>query len=766
MLYGSAVLIYLAFILGLLLSGLAWGGAILFAVGIFIAILRWSTSIPLLRRGPQTWVWVLIGVVGLMASFYVQFRMPQPSAAEVSNVAAQINPDNPTALYTLEAKIVSLPRLTRSQRQQVWIETKNVSLANNPQKNNSEINPNSAAEGRVYVTLPQENEVSLWPGQTVQLTGRLYRPRSVTNPAGFDFESWLARQNSFSGMKAESIEVVQSPEGFGLWQVKKRILDSQQAWVQGPAGPLIGAMVLGNRAVDLPFETQDAFIQVGLAHALAASGFQISLILACLLGVMRSLPNSVKFSVGAIALLLFLGLSGAEASVTRAVLMGFAGLVSLILGRKMKPIPILIFIAFAMLIYQPLWIWDLGFQLSFLATFGLIVTVPSLQEKLDWMPTTIASLIAVPIAAMVWTLPLQLHSFGVIPVYALAANIVTSPLVSLVTLGGFITGLVGFLIPPLGSALSVLVGIPANGLIWIVSQFSRLPGRTWAVGSISVWQLALVYGAILLVWLLPGFRKRWKLVTGFAILGMIVPIWATQGSLSQLTVFDAGNAPIMVIQQPKSTVLINTGNEQQAQRTVLPFLQHQGINRVDLAIATDLRQPSQAGWQEMQRRINVNTFSPVAIQNPNQLQDKMLTSSRKMRWQPLFPNQTARSEKAIVRVWRNNPALLEFQLNNLTGLMINNANETGLSTWLEDAKLPKIQMIWITSSQWNNDIVNSLQPDVVILSNPGVKEEAIASLEAKNRTVYWTQRDGAIQWEGKRGFSHVLSPSESKSPLL
>jgi competence protein ComEC len=286
------------------------------------------------------------------------------------------------------------------------------------------------------------------------------------------------------------------------------------------------------------------------------------------------------------------------------------------------------------------------------------------------------------------------------------------------------------------------------------------------VGSISVWQIALVYGAILLIWLLPGFRKHWKLVTGFAILAMIVPIWSAQGQLSQLTVFDAGTTPIMVIQQPKSTVLVNTGNSQQAQQTVLPFLQHQGINRVDLAIATDLRKPYQEGWQEMQQRINLGTFSPVAIQNPNELQDKMLATSRKMRWQPLLPDQTARSNQALVKVWRNNPALLEFQLNTLTGLMINDANETGLSTWLAGAKLPPIQAVWITSYRWNANVIEQLNPEVVIVSNPKATPEAIASLEAKGRTVYWTKRDGAIQWEGKQGFSHVLSPSESKSPLL
>ncbi|MEM9136202.1 MAG: ComEC/Rec2 family competence protein [Cyanobacteria bacterium P01_F01_bin.42] len=761
MLYGSAVLIYLAFILGLLLSGLAWGGLVVLLLGLFIAILRWGTPMPLLRRGPRASFWIFLGLVGLLASFYIQWRLPQPTAADVSRTVTQLSPNQPTALYVLEGTVESLPRRTRSGRSQIWLEATSVGLATEPQNQDLK-----STQGRVYTTLSQADEVDLHPGQTVKLIGRIYQPSPQTNPAGFDFESWLARQNAFAGMKAESVEVLRSPDEFGLWKVKRRILESQQAWLKEPVGPLIGAMVLGNRAVDLPFKTQDAFIQVGLAHALAASGFQISLILTCLLSLVRWAPRSVQFIAGSMALLGFLGLSGIEASVLRAVLMGLAGLIALVLGRKMKPIPILICIAFGMLVFQPLWIWDLGFQLSFLATLGLIVTVPPLQQRLDWMPAAAASLIAVPLAAMVWTLPLQLHSFGVVPVYALLANVFTTPFISLVTLGSFVSGIVGFFLPPAGSAITYMVGIPAHVLIWIVDQFNRLPGKLWAVGSISGWQVALIYGAILLVWLVPTFRMRWKLVLACGVFTMLAPIWSAQGQLSQLTVFDAVNAPVMVIQQPHSTVLVNTGNEQSALGTVLPFLQHQGINRVDIAIATDLRQSSQSAWQAMQKRITLRTFSPVSTQNPQSLQDKMLTSSRKMRWQPLLPNQTARAEQAVVKVLRNSSAVLEFQLGSLTGLMVANANEDGLSTWLSGLELPPIQALWITSARWNPDVIAQIEPEVVILSHPDASPEAIASLKAQDCTIYWTKRDGAIQWEQAHGFSHILSPSDIKSPLL
>ncbi|MCM1985164.1 ComEC/Rec2 family competence protein [Lyngbya confervoides] len=766
MLYSSAVFVYLWFILGLLFGGLPWGGFMVLGLGLFIAILRWGMPTATLRRGPRASTWILLGVVGLAASFYVQFRMPQPTQTEVGQVADRLNPENPAALYQLQGKVESLPRLTRSDRVRVWLIAQSLVPSGADQASSQ---ASQSVSGRVYLTVPPDVVADLLPGQTVRATGRIYRPKSVTNPGGFDFASWLARQHSFSGMSAETLEIIDTQANSGIWRLQRKIVQAQQAWVSGPAGPLMGAMVLGKQAVDLPYALQDQFIQVGLAHALAASGFQVSLILACLLSVLRSLPLVAQFGLGSSALLLFVGLSGLEASVVRAVLMGLAGLVALVLGRKMKPVPILILIAFGMLLVQPLWIWDLGFQLSFLATFGLIVSVPPLQKRLDALPPALASMVAVPLAAMIWTLPLQLHSFGVVPTYALLANLVTTPLLSVVTLGGCFSGLLAALFPPLGSAVAVGVALPTQVLIWIVERFNQLPGRTWAVGSISVWQLLLWYGIILAVWRLPWWQRHWKFALGLTLGLTILPIWTAQGSLQQLTVFEAGSSPIMVIQEPRTTVLFNSGNAQQSQLTVLPYLQQQGINRVDLAIATDLRPEAQAGWREMGRRIRVGTFSPVSPQSLESLHQQVVALQRKVRWQPLLPEDTARLGSSEVKILRNDPPLVQFRLAQLTGVMMSESQEAGLATWLQDQEMPPIQLLWITGARWDLEAIAAMGPEVILVSNQQADPEAVEQLKSQvkqAKQVFWTQRDGAIQWRPRSGFQLAIPPNDTSHLLL
>ena len=92
-----------------------------------------------------------------------------------------------------------------------------------------------------------------------------------------------------------------------LWQLRQRIVDAHQRWLGEPKGPVVSAMTLGRRAVNLPYEIQDAFIEAGLAHTLAASGFHVSLVLGLVLALLKSRLPKTQAIAGAIALLILLG---------------------------------------------------------------------------------------------------------------------------------------------------------------------------------------------------------------------------------------------------------------------------------------------------------------------------------------------------------------------------------------------------------------------------------------------------------------------------
>lgn len=401
----DSVALSLAYIFGLLATGIPGGGIIILLLGIGAAIWRWQQPrwswLQLRRVGPPARIWMLAGGIGLLATLYFQIRLPQPGLNDISRFIPA--PGNQQEVVTVQGRVEQMPRLTRSQRGQIWIRATQLRQAS--ATNESALG--RLVTGKLYVTLPAPAVSGLHPQQKVVVTGVLYHPKPAANPQGFDFQAYLNQEGVFAGLRGLNLKVLSQGSTWGWWAVRQRISIAQARWLGTPEGPLVSAMVLGSRAVSLPWEVRDEFTQVGLAHALAASGFQTSLILAVVLALSRRLSNPEQMGLGITALIIFASLSGFEPSVLRATIMGSAGLIALVRGRQIRSTGVLLATAVLLLLFNPLWIWELGFQLSFLATLGLIVTVPGIVERLDWLPPAIAPLIAVPVAAFIWTLPLQ-----------------------------------------------------------------------------------------------------------------------------------------------------------------------------------------------------------------------------------------------------------------------------------------------------------------------------------------------------------------------
>lgn len=585
----GAVVLCLAYLLGLLLA-VPWGGygMLVLGVGLSFGIRHvW-------RSAPKAWVWLLAGLVGLFASLYLQFRTPQPAATEVSRLIPPATA--PKQEWLVIGDIDSVPQLTRSQKAQFWLDVLQVNAVSGEVQYVDE----KAPTGHLYVTVPLLQATGLHPGQRVQVTGALYLPQPATNPGGFDFQAYLRQEGCFAGMRGQQVAVMESRSRWGWWQIRQTVVRSQIRWLGSPAGALVSAMVLGSRGVDLPFDLKDQFTRAGLAHALAASGFQSSLILGVVLALTRRFSAKTQFLAGTASLLIFVGLTGIQPAVLRAAVMGFGGLVALVLERKVKPLGALLVTGVLLLVFNPLWLWNLGFQLSFLATMGLMVTVPPLMKQLDWLPSAIAPLFAVPIAAYLWTLPLQLAAFGVLSPYSVVVNLITTPLISILSIGGMVSALAALIWSPAGSALAWLLKYPAQALILVVDGFSQLPGNAYATGTISALIAIALYGLLMLTWLQPWWRKRWWVALVLAIGLVVIPAWQATAAMFRITLLAATGQPVMVLQDSGRTALINSGDVSTAGFAVLPFLQKAGVNELTWAIAADQPSNRSSGWAKSQ----------------------------------------------------------------------------------------------------------------------------------------------------------------------
>ena len=704
------------------------------------------------RTAPQAKLWVLAGGIAALAVIHLQLSIPQPSTLDISHKLSQGNESE--QIVTVKGTIKSLPNLTASQKLRFWLETSQFNELKSPASTNYSFVP---VEGKIYVTVPLLQGTGLYPGQRVEVTGNLYHPSRALNPGGFDFRNYLARQGAYAALTGNRvIEEDSAPPPWGFWQLRRRIIRAQLRGLGSPEGQIISSMVLGRRAVDLPANIQEQFIKAGLAHVLAASGFHVSLLLGLVLSLTRRLPAKGQINLGILSLVIYICLTGFQPSVLRAALMGLGGLISLVTERKVKPLGSLLLAATILLIINPLWLGDLGFGLSFLATLGLIVMVPSLSKNLSCLPPTLASVIAVPIAAMVWTLPLSIHLFSVIAPYSILTNIIATPFIALISLVGMVSALAALIYPPLGTAIAWLLYYPTHGLLGIVELVNRLPGSTLAVGTISLNIMVIIYGLITLVWLLRRLQRWWWVIGLFALSVVIIPIVYSQSTLMQVTLLATNQEPVLVIQNQGKTILVNSGNNNTVKFALLPFLQRQGINKIDWAIALDMQKSALNDWHEVFANLPVTT-----VLYGNQPQPATLTETNTVAYQPLALGQTFTVDSLGVTLLSNNPEVLELKWEDQTWLILPRPQlspeyQQAIATYFQQQPQSTLDVIVCPGNSLNFKWLASLPSPVILSSGKTLDPKLAALLEQQSVKLYSTARNGAIKWTPQEGFGQMI----------
>lgn len=707
--------------------------------------------------------WLIAGGVGFLASFYFQWRLPQPTANDLSLLLGQAIADAPVEV---QGQVATAPHVTRSHKIQFVLQVTGVRPAVEPGATGARV---QTASGKVYVTLPETEGRLRYPSEQVTVTGRLYAAKPAANPGGFDFQAYLKQQGIFVGLHGKRI----LPQGqsltllsqlqWHLWHLRERMVDAQVAVLGNTNGALLGAMVLGKNAVDVPYDLRDRFTLAGLAHALAASGFQVSLLAGIVVALTKRLPPSLRLALGIGVISAYVGLTGLQPAVLRAAIMGFAVLYGLALERKTRPLNALLLAATLLLLYNPIWIWDLGFQFSFLATLGLMVTVPILDKWLDGLPVFVSSAITVPLAAYLWTLPLQLYVFGTLSPYSILINVLAAPLITVISLGGMASAIATLVYEPLGSALAWLLALPIDGLIHLVQVSVQLPGTSIAVGKILVWQVLALYTLFALIWWHPRCQKYWW-VGGLVGLSLtLIPLWHTSTHLVQATILATVREPMMVVQNRGNVGVIGIGEASEVQFGLVPFLRQQGVNQVDWAIAPNLSQSSTV-WQTLaqtlpiQQLLGTEPSDTLIQQSRNFPAQKALLDTLKQQqgqYSPLMLKQTVVDGVPNVKLISAHPAVMQFQLGKQQWILLHHFTPDLQSPILTPSLSPS-DVLWWTGEELAPAVLDQVKPKVAIASTTTLPEQTAAWLQQHHVTVFTTQRDGAIQWTPE-GFTPLLN---------
>ncbi|MFA6908580.1 MAG: ComEC/Rec2 family competence protein [Patescibacteria group bacterium] len=323
-------------------------------------------------------------------------------------------------------------------------------------------------EGKVLVS------TSLYPqyeyGDELKVTCSLRRPEPVED---FAYDKYLERQGILAVCGFPRITVLAQSKGNWLvekiFEFKSGFVDRLGNVLTEPEAAFAGGLLLGAKR-GMPTDLLQAFQATGTSHIIALSGFNITIIAAAILNVCIAIGINRRrafwISCGAIAL--FIIMTGAQASVVRAGIMGLVVLIARQIGRVSRITNALVFAASVMVAINPMVVrYDAGFQLSFLATVGLIYVSPQTERWLRFLPEvmTIRSTAAASLSAQIMTTPLILSTFGRLSLVAPLVNIIVVPFISWAMLFALCAGCAAFF----GSTVGMLASAPA----WLILHTIR-----------------------------------------------------------------------------------------------------------------------------------------------------------------------------------------------------------------------------------------------------------------------------------------------------
>lgn len=343
-------------------------------------------------------------------------------------------------------------------------------------------------------------------GDHLAFSCRLQAPEPIE---GFRYDRYLQSQGIAAACwrptKVRLVEHAGVSVVGSVLALKQFLVRRLEAAVPSPASSFLAGILFGGSS-GLGEETRDAFAQTGLAHILAASGFNVSLFSALFYGWAAETWGRRRGMPAAVLLLLaYVVMAGGGASIARAAFMGLLNLAGVALRRRADPAALVAFSAAALTAWRPLaFAYDPGFQLSFLAFAGLVWLAPHWEDRFLFLPEAfgIRASFTASLAACVLTAPVLAWHFNQLSVAAPLANLVVLPFVTPL-MGLAALALAGAVLRPV---LGTLLGLPAWGLAAALLRF---------IGAFGGW---------LGTW--PSLPRPFVLCVGFLI--PVVAIWLTK----------------------------------------------------------------------------------------------------------------------------------------------------------------------------------------------------------------------------------------------
>jgi len=367
---------------------------------------------------------------------------------------------------------------------------------------------------RILITTDLEERYRY--GDELKIEGKMELPENFITDSGkeFDYINYLKKDGILYVMGYPKIEILSHGHGNQvkslLFSVKEKFLEKINFAIPSPESLLMGGLILGEKA-SFSDEMRQKFIDTGTIHIVALSGYNVTIVAEWIMKFFAFLPRNMGFGAGVLGILLFVIMSGGSSTAVRAGIMAVLVLIARATGRTYNVGRALIIAGVLMILFNPyVLVYDVSFQLSFIATVAVIFFAPKIEKYFLWVPERfgLRDVVSVTFSAYIFVLPFVIYKMGNLSLVALPANILVLPFIP-VTMGfGFLTSFFGMIWVGLSAPFGLISYWLLHYELGVINFFANIPFASLAIPNFPLVFTLLIYGYFI-------YRLFWRDIKEF-----------------------------------------------------------------------------------------------------------------------------------------------------------------------------------------------------------------------------------------------------------
>lgn len=492
-------------------------------------------------------------------------------------------------------------------------------------------------------------------GQTILVKGKLQKPQKARNPGGYDEEKILYGQGIGTVMWANKSYHEIAAGSFWqqkLYRLQSRLSARLHQSLSQDAGAFLEAVLFG-ASEQLHPDFYHRLQQLGLVHVFAVSGLHVGILVGTILASLRALKVyrfSFQLAILMPVVILYVLLTGAQPSAVRAGIMAIFLIMLLNAKRYRDPWTVLVYAAFFLIVVNPFCIWQLGFQLSFAVTAGLIALAPVFEKILEPLPKFLRSILSVSIAAFFASAPLIAQSFHIFTPMSIFMNLIIVPLIGILIPLSFAALLVSLV----NSWLAVPLFYFVESLIFSIRFLVDGPGSWlakwhWHTG-LTPWWSSLVFIAVgfwlyQCRWHKNLYHQRQQVIALLLMAFAMICLFNPADRHLALSIIDVGQGSAAAWQtESKQWIVFDTGKSPD---TTASYLRSCGVQSIDAVVLSHADDDHVGGLKRLLQDFRIKELytAPEAI---TAIRERCAETLSETQWIPVATKREVHVGKATI----------------------------------------------------------------------------------------------------------------------